>query len=110
MKKTKLYYLIGGLFYAGGIFNLFKGIDKITQYSNPESYLLESKNAYVGGDAYNYIINANYSTGYFVLAVGCVIVGTMFALFGLFVNNYLKNLTNNISTRENDLAESLPNI
>ena len=31
-------------------------------------------NAYVGGDAYNYIINGNYATAYFVLAVGLALI------------------------------------
>lgn len=32
-------------------------------------------NAYVGGDAYKYIINANYATAYFVLALIFTIIG-----------------------------------
>ena len=32
-------------------------------------------NAYVGGDAYNYIINGNYVTAFFVLATLFVILG-----------------------------------
>lgn len=34
-------------------------------------------NAYVGGDAYNYIINANYATGYYVLGSACLICGVL---------------------------------
>jgi len=53
-----------------------KGYDKLTNYNNPnaeEEYLFEESdeeviNAYVGGDAYNYIINASQATGYFVLS------------------------------------------
>lgn len=58
----------------------------MTVYSNPENFLLEEPiNAYVGGDAYNYIINANYATGFFVLAMICVILGCFF-----FLMSYLK--------------------
>lgn len=46
-----------------------QGRDKVTNYYNSD-YSSLSKNAYVGGDAYNYIINGNYSTGYYVLSMG----------------------------------------
>ncbi|MCT6922900.1 hypothetical protein [Metasolibacillus sp.] len=37
-------------------------------YSNPEEYSYrDSQNAWVGGDAYNYIINAAQATAFFVL-------------------------------------------
>ena len=36
------------------------------------SYYSKSVNAYVGGDAYNYIINACYFTGYVSLG-GCLL-------------------------------------
>lgn len=55
---------------------LWLGLDKMLNYSNGESYPYKFHNAYVGGDAYNYIINGNYATGFFVLA-------TMFALLGI---------------------------
>lgn len=37
-------------------------------------------NAYVGGDAYNYIINANYSTAFFVLSLVLVVFGSALAI------------------------------
>ena len=52
------------------------GLDKMFNYENGESIPYEYHNAYVGGDAYNYIINGNYATGFFVLAA-------MFALMGI---------------------------
>lgn len=52
------------------------GLDKMFNYDSGEFYPYEYHNAYVGGDAYNYIINSNYATGFFVLA-------TMFALMGI---------------------------
>ena len=45
----------------------YKGYDKITNYYNSD-YSMLNKNAYVGGDAYNYIINGTYAAAYFVLA------------------------------------------
>ena len=52
------------------------GFDKMFNYDSGELFPYEYHNAYVGGDAYNYIINSNYATGFFVLA-------TMFALMGI---------------------------
>ena len=46
------------------------GIDKITNY--------------VGGDAYNYIINGTYSTSFFVIASALAIIATMFLCTYLF--------------------------
>ncbi|HLR34175.1 MAG TPA: hypothetical protein VK071_02475 [Tissierellales bacterium] len=49
-------------------------------YKNWNSAVLESKNAYVGGDAYNYIINAGLATAWFVLAGVCAIIGLAFVV------------------------------
>lgn len=37
-------------------------------------------NAYVGGDAYNYIINSNHMIAYFILALVCVIIACTFII------------------------------
>lgn len=50
-----------------GIVTFALGIYKMFWYENPESSILRSVNAYVGGDAYNYIINGAYATAFFVL-------------------------------------------
>ena len=62
---------------------LYKGIDKMTNYYNSE-YSSKLVNAYVGGDAYNYIINGTYATAFFVLTA-------MFALaaVGFIIIHYL---------------------
>ena len=58
-------------------------------YSNSESILREKVNVYVGGDAYNYIINSNLSTSYFVLA-------TFFGLaaIGIWIIVTIENIKN----------------
>lgn len=63
------------------------GIYKYLVYSNPEYG--NKTNVYVGGDAYNYIINSNYTTGFYVLA-------TMFALVGIgcIIIYYLTKIDN----------------
>lgn len=52
------------------------GFYKMFSYNN--SKYGNSVNAYVGGDAYNFIINAQYSTAWFVLAVLFAIIGFTF--------------------------------
>ena len=56
-----------GSFTAAGIFVCI-GFYKMLVYRCSEYYWEENINAYVGGDAYNYIINGTYATAYFVLA------------------------------------------
>ena len=63
-----------------------KGQDKVNNYYNSENYPSLNENAYVGGDAYNYIINANYATGYYVLSTGFMLAGTMCGCTGLILN------------------------
>lgn len=71
MKGLKVVAVI--MFIIAGIM-LYKGYDKMTNYHSSD-YSSLNVNAYVGGDAYNYIINGNYATGFFVLAVGSAISG-----------------------------------
>ena len=66
------------LFFITSGYFLFQAYDKITNYRNAD---FSSVNAYVGGDAYNYIINGTYSTTYVVIALifvvcafGCLIL------------------------------------
>lgn len=49
--------------FIGAIVSVGFGFYKMLVYEEHE------RNAYVGGDAYNYIINANYSTAFFVLGL-----------------------------------------
>lgn len=57
-------------------FFMYKGFDYKNQYKNSE-YSILNKNAYVGGDAYNYIINGTYFTGYMALAGSFMISGLL---------------------------------
>lgn len=72
MKGLKVVAVI--MFIIAGIM-LYKGYDKMTNYYSSDYYEQLNVNAYVGGDAYNFIINGNYATGFFVLAVGSAISG-----------------------------------
>lgn len=73
-----VFYLISGIM-------LYNGYDKMTNYYNSEYFPSNNVNAYVGGDAYNYIINGNYATGFFVLAAGFMVAGTICLSSGLIV-------------------------
>lgn len=80
------------------------GFEKMFVYENGESYPYDLHNAYVGGDAYNYIINGNYATAFFVLA-------TLFALLGVgfIIVYYLhkSDSTQELLTEQNLLKEKL---
>ncbi len=63
------------------------GYDKFSHYSNYQGH---SVNAYVGGDAYNYIINSNYATGYYVMSLLFAVLGIGFLIIH-FMNKFNKN-------------------
>lgn len=67
-----------------GVFTLYKGFDKMLNYDSGDYYPYKYVNAYVGGDAYNYIINGTYATAYFVLTAMFVL-----ASIGLVIVHYL---------------------
>ncbi|WP_226681955.1 hypothetical protein [Sutcliffiella horikoshii] len=60
-------------------FFLIIGMHKLYVYKN-EEYGEENLNAYVGGDAYNFIINTGYATAYFVLALIFVVIACTFLI------------------------------
>ena len=73
-KQSKASYtLFSVIGFIGAIVSVGIGFYKMFVYENvnEDSYFSSSENvnAYVGGDAYNYIINGTYTTGYFVLAL-----------------------------------------
>lgn len=69
---TIVSYLISCTWAFIGFYKLF--------YYNSGEYYGDPVNAYVGGDAYNFIINANYATAYFVLALIGIVLGSTFAI------------------------------
>ena len=62
------------LFYFFAIVSAGFGFYKYWYYDNSEGFAATPVNAYVGGDAYNYIINANYMIAFFVLALIFVVI------------------------------------
>lgn len=83
-KRHSVWSILSIISLACACITFFKGIDKMVNYDNGDYYPYELVNAYVGGDAYNYIINGTYSTAFFVLT-------TMFVLasIGLMILHYV---------------------
>lgn len=69
MKKTViLLWVCCALLISTCIIMISKGFDAKNNYiKNENEPITKSKNVYVGGDAYNYIINGTYFTGYMVV-------------------------------------------
>lgn len=63
---AQISYGLSGLFILLGLYKLYA-------YKNDVDSLV---NAYVEGDAYNFIINTTFATSYFVLALVCIVTGT----------------------------------
>lgn len=80
MKVTCIIFLLIGMIF------LCMGFYKKNSYSNPESeytYTKDYVNSYVGGDAYNYIINGTYFTAYAVIGTGFWIISSITGVAGL---------------------------
>lgn len=73
--KYTAHIVFACLSFAAAAFSVLEGFDKYTNYYNSEYSTILNENAYVGGDAYNYIINASYMTAFFVLALVFVVLG-----------------------------------
>lgn len=71
--KRAMFVSLSVIFLALGCLFVSQGLDKKNNYYHFEDYPSLSKNAYVGGDAYNYIINAGYFAGYMALG-GCMFI------------------------------------
>lgn len=97
--KFSLWSLLSGGSFLCGCYTLFKGIDKLTNYENTD---YSSINAYVGGDAYNYIINGTHATAYFVLTAMFVL-----AAIGLLIVHYLSRQS---KMQTEQPVEELPDI
>ncbi|WP_443090350.1 hypothetical protein ACTUM6_03410 [Basfia succiniciproducens] len=75
--NDSMLFFFGWLFYFGAIVSIAYGLSKIFNYKNFGQNLSSMNvNAYVGGDAYNYIINGTYSTTYCVISIALTIIGS----------------------------------
>ena len=110
-KKTSVWSGLSIASLLCGCFTLYKGIDKMVNYRNSEIFTSKNVNAYVGGDAYNYIINGTYATAFFVLTAMFVL-----AAIGLLIVHYISREKVNVSseieqkTMIEDIESNLPRI
>ena len=75
------------VFCLGTVFFII-GADKKNNYKYSEYSRSSDHNAYVGGDAYNYIINGNYFTGYMVLGSSCYIFGILCVIGQILLDGF----------------------
>lgn len=87
MKKTisKILLFLSLTFFAVGAYFVYQGFDKKDNYYQSDYSWSKSVNAYVGGDAYNYIINGTYFAGYCALGGAMFICGSIAGIGGLAI-------------------------
>lgn len=76
------------LFIIIGLVFICLGFYKKQAYHNPDSEYSYNKNyvnSYVGGDAYNYIINGTYFTAYSVIGMGSFIIASIFGVTSMIL-------------------------
>ncbi len=95
------------IFYIISAFFIGLGFHKIFFYKNWDSAVLQDKNinAYVGGDAYNYIINSNYATGFFVLALLFTVLGSTVLILDRINENKEINNTKQLNDSASNIIE-----
>lgn len=76
--------VVSGITLLIGLFSLVTAYDKKDNYYNSESLTTLNENAYVGGDAYNYIINGTHFTGYMVQGMGFLVISTLAGVGALY--------------------------
>lgn len=107
MKKALsiIFLLIAAACLILGIVSISAGFDKKDHYYNSDTYYSHNVNAYVGGDAYNYIINAGYFSGYMALGGSLLVVSSVLAVAGttlIVLDSKNKNATQLPAIREQD--------
>ncbi|MFC3804020.1 hypothetical protein [Cohnella sp. GCM10012308] len=99
------------MFGTSGIL-IYLGVDRFKNYYMSENYSSLNKYAYVGGDAYNYIINTNLMNGYFILAAAAFIAGTLLLGIGFVVHAIYKHqedaAVNHIQLKKQIVASAAP--
>lgn len=94
--------LLAAILLIVGIVNLHSAFDKKDNYSY--------SNRYVGGDAYNYIINAGYFTGYCVLGCTSFICCAIITALGIFLLRPVSEIATPEGAVSQRYDESIPEI
>ena len=107
MNYRFLFSNIGGGFIGLSFFFFYKVFDRFMNYNNGE-YGDPLVNAYVGGDAYNYIINGTHATVFAILAGIFFLSGILFILFQLYLNIKPARFTSALPPVEQDTPHTNP--
>ena len=111
MEKKKVISRLGticAIFAILGVILIGIGFYKITSYENPDSdysFYTEHVNSYVGGDAYNYIINGTYFTAYAVMGTCSLIISTITGIAAAVLSTQNKEEKTNLENPEPDPIE-----
>lgn len=100
--------VLAALAFILGVSNLVTAHDKIENYSNFGDYSSLNENAYVGGDAYNYIINGTYFTAHSVQGVGYLIISSILGMGSLFL--YLRDGSDEDGAHSTSVPSDLPGL
>ncbi len=73
---------IATVFYLGATALIVKGLYQMFAYKNTTSAYEDNVNAYVGGDAYNYMINSGRAMVWVILALICAVIATGSLIIG----------------------------
>ena len=109
MKKNNIWKILSGISFFVSLIFLYMGFDKIYSYDNGELYPYTYHNAYVGGDAYNYIINGNYATAFFVLTLTFAMLGIGFCVLA-YMRKMSESFTATATSSETGLNDSSENV
>ena len=85
-KKLSVWCILAICSLVGALITFIMGVYKMAIYDSGDYYPYSPQNAYVGGDAYNYIINGTYATAFFVLTAMFVL-----AAVGLVAVHYISS-------------------
>ena len=112
LRTVKVIFIIVGIILIGiGFYKYIVYENNNSEYSYLYDDEEENVNAYVGGDAYNYIINGTYFTAYSILGVGSFIIATIAGVGAVFLSVDEKTSVNTekkqISVLE-DIESNLP--
>lgn len=111
--KITVWSILSSVSFGCGLFTFYKGIDKLTNYYNSDYSPYLNKNAYVGGDAYNYIINGTHSTAFFVLTAMLVLAAICLMILHYVSLSYHASISYHATISEpqkTDTSDELPNL
>lgn len=115
-KRVRFLIIVAVILFIISACFLSQGFDYKDNYYNDDYF---SVNAYVGGDAYNYIINGTYFTGYVVISSATALMGTLFTLAAIYISYQEKVLYeqrlyrntvihNNVTNNTEPVYDNLP--